>query len=271
MSRKVYTYTDLTKLPENKYFKDLAKYPIITVSADLRKGFVGSIGLESKEEVLTFEGNLHVSEFRNLTNAINSEWGGDQVKFNESIILSEFLRKKLNSTTDEKEQHWLTGCIRNIDSLMSAINLLVEAEIEPEQLNTDNDRNLALLVEGWKYLLERDPSINAYKKRMSQLVTKSEWESVFSTVFEEAGLSNSEAIVFHGFYYITPIQEHIMQLLERAGYQLIYLIPYDERFPFVYEIWDKTYALNNSYEPKSSWIMEKSKAYDPYGLIFEGE
>ncbi len=271
MSRKVYTYTDLTKLPENKYFKDLAKYPIITVSADLRKGFVGSIGLERKEEVLTFEGNLHVSEFRNLTNAINSEWGGDQVKFNESIILSEFLRKRLNSTSDEKEQHWLTGCIRNIDSLMSAINLLVEAEIEPEQLNTDNDRNLALLVEGWKYLIERDPSINAYKKRMSQLVTKSEWESVFSTVFEEAGLSNSEAIVFHGFYYITPIQEHIMQLLERAGYQLIYLIPYDERFPFVYEIWDKTYALNNSYEPKSSWIMEKSKAYDPYGLIFEGE
>ena len=54
MIRKVYTYTDLTKLPENEYFKEIAQYPIITVSADFRKGFVGSIGLERKEEVLSY-------------------------------------------------------------------------------------------------------------------------------------------------------------------------------------------------------------------------
>ena len=104
MSRKIYTYTDLTKLPENKYFKELAQYPIVTVSADLRKGFIGTVGLERKEEVLSFEGKLHITELRNLTNNINTLWSSDQAKFGESIILSEFIRKKITATQDKKEQ-----------------------------------------------------------------------------------------------------------------------------------------------------------------------
>ncbi|WP_026509170.1 hypothetical protein [Butyrivibrio sp. LC3010] len=271
MSRKVYTYTDLTKLPENKYFKELAQYPIITVSADLRKGFIGTVGLERKEEVLSFEGKLHITELRNLTNNINTLWSSDQAKFGESIILSEFIRKKITATQDKKEQTWLTGCIRNLDSMMSAINLLVEAEIKPEQLDTIDDRNLKLLVDAWNYLLERDSSISDYRNRMESMASRSAWEEVFAKAFNESGLGNSEAVVFMGFYYITPIQEHLMKLLEKAGFQLIYLIPYDERSPFVYEIWDKTYTVENGYEEKAAWNMEKSSAYDPYGLIFEGE
>lgn len=271
MSRKVYTYTDLTKLPENEYFKEIAQYPIITVSADFRKGFVGSIGLERKEEVLSFEGKLNVTELRNINTAVNSLWSSDQAKFNETIILSEFLRKRINASSDVKEQRWLNGCIRNIDSLVSAINLLVEAEIKPEELDTTDDKNLQLLVDAWGYLTERDSSINNYRNRMASLNTRSAWEEIFSKAFNESGLGNSEAVVFMGFYYITPIQEHLMMLLEKAGFQLIYLIPYDERFPFVYEIWDKTYCVQNGYEEKSAWKIEKTNDYDPYGLIFEGE
>ncbi len=193
MSRKVYTYTDLTKLPENEYFKEIAQYPIITVSADYRKGFVGSIGLERKEEVLSFEGKLNVTELRNINTAVNSLWSSDQAKFNETIILSEFLRKRINATSNVKEQRWLNGCVRNIDSLVSAINLLVEAEIKPEELDTTGDRNLQLLVDAWGYLTERDSSINNYRNRMASLNTRSAWEEIFSKAFNENGLGNSEA------------------------------------------------------------------------------
>lgn len=271
MSRKVYTYIDLPRLPETPYFKELAKFPIITVSADLRKGFIGSVGLERKKEVLTYEGKLNITEFRNITTAINNLWSSDQVKFSESIVLSEFLRKKITISKDMKEQTWLTGCIRNIDSMVSAINLLVEAEIKPEQLDTKDDRNLKLLVDAWDYLMKRDPSINDYWKRMTDLTSRDAWENVFAKAFNQSGLGDSKSIVFMGFYYITPIQEHLMKLLEKAGFQLIYLIPYDERFPFVYEIWDKTYSSQNGYDEKSVWNVEKSNAYDPYGLIFEGK
>lgn len=271
MSRRVYTYTDLTKITDNPFFEELVKYPIITVSADLKKGFIGTVGLERKEEVISYSGKINITEFRNITTSINSLWTSDQAKFNETIVLSEFLRKKTNNAKDEKEQNWLLGCSRNIDSLLSAINLLVEAEIEPEQLNPNGDRNLELLIEAWNYLLKRDPSINNYKKSMSKMTSKKEWEKVLFNAFKISGLSESNAIVFHGFYYITPIQEHVMKLMEQAGYELIYLIPYDERFPFVYEIWDKYYSEENGYVPKSDWKIEKTEKYDPYGLLFEGE
>lgn len=271
MSRKVYTYSDITKLPENKYFKELIRYPIITVSADMRKGFIGTVGLERNENILNFEGQISVSEIRNITTAINNMWSSDQAKFNESVILSEFIRKKISAAKDDNERNWLNGCMRNIDSIMSAINLLVEARIEPGQLNVKDDKNLSLMIESWIYLMKRDPSIITYKKNMERLTTKSEWENVFSGAFNKSGLSHSDSIVFLGFYYITPIQEHIMRLLEKSGYQLIYLIPYDERFPFVYEIWDKTYTVENGYEPKSAWKMEKSNLEDAYAQIFEGE
>ncbi|WP_028243920.1 hypothetical protein [Pseudobutyrivibrio ruminis] len=271
MSRRVYTYTDLTKITDNPYFEELAKYPIITVSADLRKGFIGSVGIERKDEVISYSGKLNITEFRNITTGINRLWTSDQAKFNETIVLSEFLRNKTNAAKDEKELNWLTGCSRNIDSLLSAINLLVEAEIEPEQLNGEGDRNLQLLIEAWKYLEKRDSSISNYKKQMAKMTSKDEWEKVFLQAFNIGGLSEATAIVFHGFYYITPIQEHVMRLMEKAGYELIYFIPYDERFPFAYEIWDKYYSEENGYVPKSQWKIEKSDEYDAYGLLFEGE
>ncbi len=205
MSRKVCTYTDITKLPENPFFKEISKYPIITVSADLRKGFIGSLGLERKEEVLSFEGKLNVTEFRNITAAIDDNWTSDQSKFNQSIILSEFIRNKINGSKEEKEINWLTGCMRNLDALRSAITLVEEAEIKPDDLNTSDDRNLALLVEAWKYLVDRDPSFKTHSERMESLSSKERWEDIFFSAFKENGLSKSEAIVFHGFYYIKEV------------------------------------------------------------------
>ncbi len=271
MIRQVYTYTNLTTVTKNPYFKEIAKYPIITVSADLRKGFVGALGIERKEEVLTFDGKLNVTEFRNITNAINDYWSSDQSKFNSTIIMSEFIRGKITATKDKKELNWLTGCLRNMDSMLSSITLLEEAEIRPDQLDAGDDRNLKLLIEAWKYLIDKDSAYNEFRETMTKMSSKEEWEKVFSTAFKENGLSNSKIIVFHGFYYITPIQEMIMRLLEKAGFELIYFIPYDERFPFVYEIWDNTYSEEYGYVPKTEWKMEKSDKADPYGDIFEGK
>ena len=271
MSRKVYTYTDLKNLPKNKYFKELAQYPIVTVSADLRKGFVGALGVERKDEVFKFEGEITAIEFRNITSSIDDVWSSDQQKFKESVILSEFLRNRILTASDEKEIIWLRGCLKNIDSIMSAINLLVEADIEPTQLDISNDRNLSLLIDAWNYLMERDDSISAYKAKLEKLTSKELWEDVFAEAFSKPNISKAQAIVFLGFYFITPIQERIMSLLEKSGFQLIFLIPYDERFPFAYEVWDRTYSESNGYDSKEKWIMEKTDEYDPYGLIFEGE
>lgn len=263
MSRPIYTYTDLRRLPQNPDFKSLRKFPIITVSSDMKKQLA-----ESRH----FRGIVpHVTIFRNILQAIDEGWGTDQRKFAQLTMLSEFLRRKLaENQHDPKKANWLTGCQRNVTLLHSAIMLLEQAQMQPDDLVTNGDRNLELMAEAWKNLLARDGSIRRTHDRFSGLTIRAMWEPILNRAFRMENAHAITTIVLHGFYYFTPIQEHLMRLLELAGFQLVFLIPYDERYPFVYELWDRTYRERYGYPPKAQWHMEKSDTIDPYGEIFEG-
>ena len=272
MSRDIYTYIDLTKLGENRLFQEIRYYPQITVSADLRKGLIGTQAKDYVDGIFASDSRMRVTEFHNLSQAVYEDWASDQSKFHEMILLSEFVRQKLNNASDKKTTNWLIGCMRNLGSILSAIILLEQAEVRPEQIASDGERNLELMLDAWRYLIEKDPAIRQFRKNLTVLNTKGRWDPILKKAFKtERSFTDVDAIVFHGLYYITPLQERIMCALEEAGYRLIYLIPYDERYPFVYEIWDETYSEERGYPPKRSWHMEKSVWPDPYGDIFEGK
>ena len=273
MNREIYTYTDLTKLKESKLFQEIKYYPQVTVSADLRKGLNGTVDRDHVEGLFSGDKSIRITEFHSLAQALNKDWGTDQSKFNEMIILSEYIRQRMTDAgQDRKKINWLTGCMRNIGSLLSSIVLMEQAEIKAEDICTDGERNLELMLDAWKYLAERDPAIKTFRKNMSKTYTKSTWEPILKAAFKsDESFAGVDTIVFHGFYYITPLQEKIMCLLEEAGYKLIFLFQYDERYPFVYEIWDETYSESRGYPPKNQWHMEKSKEADVYGDIFEGK
>lgn len=271
MSRKIYTYISLPTLSDNPFFKEICMYPQITVSADLKKGLVGTVGVERAKNIISSDINLKAAEFRNIIEALCPAWKTDQTTFNQMVILSEFMRKKSSEAGDDQKQlNWLTGCTRNMNSMLSAITMLEQAAITPEQLDPGEDRNQKLLIDAWEYLLDRDPVIKDFRSRLTNVTTKEEWKPVLNKAFR-ADVSSTDSIVIHGFYYFTPVQERIMQLLEGAGYNLIYLFPYDERYPLVYEIWTETYTKMKGFPPKSEWNIEKSDRDDPCGDIFSGK
>lgn len=270
MSRAVYTYTDLRRLNTSRNFQSLMRYPQITVSSDLRKCLVGNQEIDRVKGLISDE-KFRVTEFHSFSKAIDEEWSSDQSKFHEMIFLSEFMRKKLDAAVNnKKKQSWLVGCMRNLDSMLSSILLLEQARVKPEDLNPDGDRNLELFTEAWKALSEEDQAILQFRRKMETLTSKEAWKPIFQKAFLLDSLQGIDTLVFHGFYYITPYQEQIMHLLEQAGFRLVFLIPYDVRYPYVYEIWDETYSAERGFDPKTKWQIEKSFAEDPYGEIFEG-
>lgn len=271
MSRAIYTYTDLTKLNSSKNFLQLMQYPQITVSADLRKCLNGRPEIDRVQGIISNDVNFKVTEFHSFSSAIDEDWNSDQSKFNEMIILSEFMRGKLEAAgEDNKLRNWLVGCMRNLDSVLSSIILLEQAEVLPEHIDAKGDRNLELFLEAWLNLVDRDPTITGFRTKMREMTSKEAWKLVFKKTMNIDSLDGIDTLVFHGFYYITPHQERIMKLLEKAGFNLIFLIPYDERYPYVYEIWEDTYSVERGYEPKEAWHIEKSSVTNPYGEIFEG-
>ena len=273
MNREIYTYTNLTKLKESKIYQEIKYYPQVTVSADLRKGLNGTEEIDHINGLFFGDSKIKITEFHSLEQALNKNWGTDQSKFNEMVILSEYIRHRMiEAGNNKKENNWLTGCMRNIDSMLSAIALLEQANVRSDDIDASGERNFELFISAWKYLADHDPEIKVFRENMAKTFTKSVLEPVLKAAFRtDDSFDNVDKIVFHGFYYITPIQERIMKLLEDAGYELVFLFQYDERFPFVYEIWDETYSEANGYPAKADWHMERTSDIDVYGEIFEGK
>lgn len=272
MIRQIYTYSDLTKLRVSRTFAQIKKYPIITVTTDLRKGLKGRMEVDQVNGIFRSDESVHVTDFGSFMSVIDKDWGSDQSAFNQMVILSEYLRgRQEQAAGNEREKTWLIGCRRNLGRMHAAIKQLEEAQVKPEDLDLEGDRNLELLADAWKVLRDRDPVIRKHHARMASLGEKSAWEPVFSDAFRMADVSSVNTLVFMGFYYISSQQEHVMQLLEQAGFRLLYLIPYDSRAPFVHEIWDRTYMPEHGYAPKAEWHMENSSAENPWGDIFEGK
>ena len=110
MNREIYTYTDLTKLKESSIYQKIKHYPQITVSADLRKGLNGTIERDYVEGLFSGDDSVYITEFHSVAQAFNKDWGTDQSKFNEMIILSEYIRQRMDEVRQDKRQmNWLTG------------------------------------------------------------------------------------------------------------------------------------------------------------------
>ena len=271
MSRKIYTYTDLAHLRESRTFHQIRHIPQIAVSSDLRKGLKGSMAVDHTDGLFREDPQVLVTEFGNLVMAADQEWNSDRSRFERTILLASYLRKRLEETDDPSAIRWLTGCMRNLDAMQNAVMLLEQAAVKPQDLPCTGDRNVELLRDAWENLREEDKSLAVLSEKLESLNTKEKWETVLCAAFgEKRPFAETGKLVFHGFYHITPFQERFMRQLERAGFELLFLFPYDERYPFVYEVWEKTYDVGNGYPPKSEWKMERSQAEDVYGDIFAG-
>ena len=267
ISRQIYTYADITKIGEAPYWEDIKGFPIITVSADLRKGFVGRAEIDKTTGLFVRDNTVRACEFRRLSDLAIPGWSADETKFRQTIMLSQFLRMKLSAAKDDAERRWLVGCRRNIASILSAIIMLEEANITYTDLQFSNDRSVSLLLEAWEYLYSADPSIQDFHNNLAKLNSKEAWESLICSLYN---ISSFEGLIIHGFFYFTPLQQRIIDSIEKAGIKTVYLFHYDDRYPYANEIWETTYSEENGYLPKDRWIRTSTTEINPFGELLEG-
>lgn len=268
MSREVYTYIDLRYLDQYPYWNEIKEYPILSVSADLRKSLKGTMEFDKVEGLFKDDKSVKVVEFRKFSDQILPAWTRDDVKFQETVVLSQFFREKMQKYgKNHPKYNWLIGCRRNISMLLSAIILLEEAYISPDDIYPNGDENIELMLEAWTYLRQHNTTISNYHKILDGLKDREAWNPIFRNCFATTSV---DTIVMLGFYYFTPLQEHIMNLLEAAGIRLIFLFGYDEKYSYANEIWEKSYSVENGYVPKSEWHIERTNEIEPIGEIFEG-
>ncbi len=142
--------------------------------------------------------------------------------------------------------------------------LLEEAGVVPEDLPA-GDRNVMLLKDVWTHLIDSDPGIRRFRSRMDPASSM----PAVSSLLNQWGLG-SRRVVLDGFYFFTPIQERIIRIIERSGYELVFLIPFRKEHPLANEIWTSLYSPRNGYEPPDRWQYIGSSSGNDFGEILEG-
>lgn len=267
INKQIYTYTDITKLGEAPFWEEIKGFPIITVTADLRKGFVGQAEIDKTTGLFARDNTVKACEFRRLSDLVIPGWSTDETKFRQTIILSQFLRMKLSTARDDAERRWLIGCRRNLASILSAIIMLEEANISFTDLKFSKERSVNLFLEAWEYLSTRDTSIRDFHNNLERCNAKDSWESLICRLYN---ISSFEGLIIHGFFYFTPLQQRIIDSIEKAGIKTVYLFHYDDRYPYANEIWESTYSERNGYMQKDNWIRAPWTNINPFGELLEG-
>lgn len=256
MSNKVYTYSCITKLQQAPYFTEIAALPQITMSREMATNMARSMRI--------FKGNI--MGFSNFAMRLFPGWNTSGQKFAYAATLNQFLREKIAHAKDKTERDWLFGCKKNLYAAINNIIRLEESKIRPEDL-LETDRDMLLFVEMWRKLEMADGSIAAFRKKREDLQNPVRFDQEIGSIFHFHG---SKKIVWHGFQFLTPMQQFIYDAFIGAGYEIYALIQDDVRYPYANEIWEHLYNSGNGYPDKENWIRQNFEPEkNSLGEIFE--
>ena len=266
MSNRVYTYSKLDEIERTPYFREIAAIPQITMSIEVSWAMKKTIrvfkaieGIDGKKE--------KVMCFSEFSERLFPDWNDSSQKFRYVTILNHFIRNRIEETADKLEREWLFGCKKNLYSAINNIIRLEEAGANPEDISK-NDRDIRLFVEMWRHLRKEDGTIEAFHRRREELKDI----SVFEKAVAETGFRfhGKKAIVWHGFQFLTPMQNYVYNCFVRAGYDIYALIRDDVRYPYANEIWDYLYNKSNGFPNRNDWIRQSSNGgRNALGDIFE--
>lgn len=251
--REAVTYTTIGELMASPIYNEIRELPHIGMSSSF---------IRHMSEMKYFE---KVTTFNEILGTIAPNRKSDSSRVADLATISRIIRNRKATVTDSEERLWLEGCMKQTFQIWSAIMMLEEAEIRPSDMVPCN-RNQELLPEVWSQLQSSSLAI----KDVRAIGTDDETEARIVSILDGVSGGAVRKVVVHGFYYITPIQERLIRLIEHAGFDIVYLFQYDGRYGFANEVWDELYNESYGLPGKKDWFQVGASVPNDFGEILEG-
>lgn len=276
MPIQVLTYATVEQLYEDhSEFLQWNEALHITSTTSLRNGIFEHLAEDNewlKSPVLTF------SQILNKIGDGNWYWYSSKTQLKQYSIISQKLRElaEANVIPDEKVFNAIS---KNKQVLLRTLRMFTEAKETSASIRNKLTSSISeeeeLAIRIWQ-ALEQDESFVAFQQWLAQFLDVQQTESKFTDVIADilfdvynddneierqmanlkpltlyydeqvnhiqrktASLLSSKKIVLHGFYFVTPIQKQIINALDKAGYDIIHLINYQENYLNVFEAIDE--------------------------------
>ena len=250
--RTVLTYTTLGELQSSPIYAAIRECPHIAMSKRSSKFLID-------EDV--FPNSI---SFQGILKEIAPKWKSDDTQMSDMAEISKLIRV-MRSNSPKEDQLWYDGCLKQTYQMWSAIMMLEEANVRPAELEP-RDRNQRLMKDVWTSLENTSQGIKVIRSVKNDSLTAEKLKAIL----DKPNVCNEHRVLVHGFYYITPIQERILRIIEGMGYNLTFVFQYDDRYPLANEVWDLLYNGRYGFPDKSRWVQVGASIKNDFGEMLEG-
>lgn len=240
----------------NSEFKKYNKFLHITATNSLRRGVI-----QNNAELRWIE--APVITFGHILDNMDCFWFTSKTQLKQYTLISQYLREYTKNLDTSYKASIFNALEKNKNIVLRTIRTLEEADVtatEIKKIITSPSFEEQICLDVWTKLEEtnsiqyfrrwfkkfKKDTYRTFKKIISSILLNSygdnrerQLTNLPPTQFEDTTeienyvdeLLESKHIVLHGFYFITPIQQRLIDILEKAGFTIIHLINYRKGYP----------------------------------------
>lgn len=256
--RKVYDYKDIRRLDESTISEQLKQGTIITATADLAA------------EMTKYYDSYQVLDIHTLLTVLTKEWEENVKDVKNYVKLRQVIADYIDTHNlkDSKEATYLQ---RNAFDIWNAIRILVEADVYPSDIPDTDSKPVHRFKEVWEEFEKETESIMLFRTTFAyELSVAEKVEEQLSACTCSGDGKITKDIYMLGFYFITPIQERVIDMLENAGYHIAFLNCYDSKYPFAMQVWEHTFQEQYKSGDAIEDIQPGMELTNPFGEAIHG-
>ena len=222
--RVVYDYKDIRRLEDS------------AIGEELRNGIIVTATSELASALDAYYPDYSVIDIHSFISDIIPEWEMEVKDIKNYVMLRNVVEEYIaDNNINETVSMYLR---RNTKDIWNAIKLLIEADVFPDNIPDNMSAPIDNFKNIWKKLeIQNDKIVTFRSTFLYELHQKDKLIEKISKETEEI----RENLYLIGFYFITPLQDRIFDILSEAGFNLKYLNCHDSSYAHATEIWERTF------------------------------
>lgn len=248
--RQIINFRNIKELADITFSSDKQLF-VITATEDLGKTIKSNYKLNART-IITGAGSFVDAFIPKWENTIKDIKNYVRIR----SVVEDYIYN--NSSINAETASYLR---RNTAEMWNAIVLLIEADVYPDDID-DKPNYIGHFKKIWKEIEKYNNQICEFRSDFKFTLTN---QTKLKNKLSSLGLGAEQTIYFIGFYFITPIQERIIEIIENAGIKIVFLNcknDTNKECAYMNEIWNITFSGDN-YSDKNNYA--KSSLKNVYG------
>lgn len=250
MNVQVHTYSQPKEWAQHPLYASFPKAIHICATNNQKNGIKVCYGHELK----------HVYSFREFIKELYRSWYSAETKFQQYLRLS-----KIIANLDDIQPELKKAFRANAMDVLDSIRFFVEVNIKPNSLKDDwlNTEKERTFKEVWNQFVQEDVACKNHYKALKSSVLKETLQKVISTLYkQDVELTEEIHIVLHGFYFVTPEQQVVLEILRKQQFHITFFHYYDARYADTFDFIKAFVTDRFGWPSPEQWVYDKTSSTD---------